>query len=139
MLKTAIVFGNKYSGHENMALKLINHLGEDITIYSNLNISTHKKLSFTSIAFLKSIFLQKVLISCGSPYGFIAQKFILFCMGSKIIEYVPFPELIEMQDRFFHRYIPIINRLLIKKRILIEDWQREHSAVSDVFILKNIL
>lgn len=139
VLDAAIIFGNQRSGHEAMALKMVSALGCECPIYSCFKDKRHLPLNFFTVSFLLSLRKRTVLISVGSPYGFILQKLILFSLGVKLIEYTPFPELPEMQDRRHHRFVPLLNRVIIRKRILIETWQVSYSAVRCNFVLHNLL
>jgi hypothetical protein len=78
-----------------------------------------------------------VLLINGSPYGHFGLKIVLKCFRFKIIEYTPFPELLEMRDRFYHPLIAHLNRFIVNERILIDDWQVPYSRVKNNSVLRN--
>lgn len=136
---------NEFSGHEKMGLKITQALRQETTILTtssnikksmpnNFNIS---KASFRAV--VKLSFGRDVLLISGSPYGSLLLKICIWVFGGRTTEYTPFPELKAMQDRFHHRFVPIINRITVKKRILIEDWQVPLSSVKNTFVIKNFI
>jgi hypothetical protein len=62
-------------------------------------------------------------------------KLLFFCL----IDYVPFPELKEMQDRFHHQFMPFFNKFFIDKRVLIDDWQTDFNPIKKCIVIKNII
>jgi hypothetical protein len=80
-----------------------------------------------------------IVIIAGSPYGFLLEKVLIKLLLFELIDYVPVPELKVIQDRFHHRLMPILNKIVINKRVLIDDWQIKYSAVKNCVIIKNII
>ena len=132
-----------FSGHEKMALQILNNLNLPKRVFclkaetylklsEKLNVSEIKVLDFPRLFYKK-----KVLLISGSPYGLPHLKLSLWLLRSEVIEYTPFPELNCMRDRLHHHIMPFINKVTIRKRILIDDWQQSYSAVKDVIIVRN--
>jgi hypothetical protein len=82
-------------------------------------------------------FENKIIMINGSPFGHMPLKVFLFMLGYNIYEYTPFPELPEMMDRWHHRISCHLNKLVIRKRILIDEWQVRYSKVSSNLVLNN--
>ena len=138
-----IIFFKTFSGHEKMALQILDNLKIPVRAfclerapYNDLN----KGLNVTKVS-LKDLprlfFNKKVLLVNGSPYGFPHIKIFLWLLGSSVIEYTPFPELTCMRDKLHHYIMPTLNKITVRKRILIDEWQRPYSAVNDVIIVRN--
>ena len=140
-----IFYADEFSGHEKMALKITQALHLEKTIVTtsykvkNFMPSSLSIIRMNTIKIVISSIKRDVLLILGSPYGGILLKICIWAVGGKIIEYTPFPELKSMRDRFHHRFVPLINKITIKKRILIEDWQIPLSAVKDIFVIKNLI
>ena len=145
-----IIKSDVISGHEKMAIKLIALLQRkpdlilvnesaryQIKVDQSLVGFSWKKLF--GIRFRVGLVRLPVLIVNGSPYGNLQLKLILFLLGFRVIEYVPFPELTVIQDRFHHRFVPTFNRLTISMRILIDDWQVPLSSVRKVVVVRNLV
>jgi hypothetical protein len=142
-----------FSGHEAMAVKILNVIIRPTLVFSRCHSvvqeihGPHKVLDFgKSFDFIHTLWRCKrkyntksVLIVCGSPYGLLMEKIIIKLLGFKLIDYVPFPELQEMQDRWHHKFVSFINRLLIDERVLIDYWQIQYSAVKSVHIIRNLV
>jgi hypothetical protein len=139
-----------YSGHEKMAFKIFKKSPYKVECILNKKLLNHIELNesylqydniFKLITTLISIRFTKkkvtIVLVAGSPFGFIIEKFILKCLAFNLIEYVPFPELKQMHDRFHHRFVPIINYILINKRVLIDDWQRNENKIQNNVVIKN--
>ena len=125
------------SGHELMFKK---HQPEfeklsQITVVSRSNFSS--RFHFFGKILSKRKKNKNVLLVNGSPYGHAALKIFLFFTGFRITEYCPFPELPEMVDRFYHRFVPKLNRIIVYRRILIDDWQLEYSSVKNSLVIYN--
>lgn len=141
MIDKVIFIGTNFSGHEKMAEKILINLDTNAEIYSRFELTKLKVSKYNSILKLV-LFIRmnsKVFLINGSPYGGLLEKIFLRMKRCCIIEYTPFPELKEMIDRPHHRLMRLLNRICVSKRILIEEWQIEHSAVKSTFILKNII
>lgn len=143
-----------FSGHEKMALRILEEAPAGIQILCILNkaliskftqgneaISYHSRLSLIrSLFYLRIKYSQlSIFLVAGSPYGFIFEKLIMKFFFIEIVEYVPVPELRVIRDRFHHRFMPIINNLLISKRVLIDGWQIPYSSVKRCMVIKNII
>ncbi|OXB20756.1 hypothetical protein B0A80_17670, partial [Flavobacterium tructae] len=141
-----------FSGHEKMALKILEKapykvnciLNEKLIskfTYENQIFGYHNLLVLLK-TLLKIRFRKRhvtIIIIAGSPYGFLLEKILLKMILFKLIDYVPFPELKIMQDRFHHKLIPFFNKLLISERVLIDEWQLKYSAVKKSIVIKNIV
>jgi len=136
---------NEFSGHEKMGLKITQALRQETTILTtspNIKKSMPDNFNIYQVSFrtvIKLSFGRDILLISGSPYGSLFLKICIWIIGGRITEYTPFPELKAMQDRFHHKFVPIINRITVKKRILIEDWQAPLSSVKNIFIIKNLI
>lgn len=141
-----------FSGHERMAIKIFNRIPskkivyissnlENIVIenseivYFNSKFSLYKLLFFNGIKNINS----KIILISGSPFAYPLMKFFIKIFRYYLIEYVPMPELSNMKDKFHHNFIPFINKVLINKRVLIDNWQIKYSSVKNVLIIKNIV
>ena len=147
MKKSLLVIfdSNEFSGHEKMGLKITETLCQEtkiLTTSSNVKKSIPDNFNISQVSFrtiIKLSFRRNVLLISGSPYGSLLLKICIWMVGGRITEYTPFPELKSMQDRIHHRFVPIINRITVKKRILIEDWQVAASSVKNTFVIKNLI
>lgn len=141
-----------FSGHESMATKILNKIPNKKTIFipsklSNLIIENSDVIYFDSkFLLLKLLFFQrfkntstKLLLISGSPFGYPFLKLFIKLFRYYLIEYVPMPELSNMKDKFHHNFMPFINKALINKRILIDNWQINYSSVKNILIIKNIV
>ena len=132
-----------FSGHEKMALQILKNLKfsvkacclEEKSLFDLCRELKVIKIGF--IDFPRLFYNKKVLLVSGSPYAFPVLKIFLWLLRSSVIEYTPFPELKSMRDRVHHYLMPIINKVTIRKRILIDEWQRPYSAVKEVIIVRN--
>jgi len=136
---------SEFSGHEKMGLKITQALRQETTIIttsSNIKKSMPNDLKISQKSYRDIVLLsfrRNVLLISGSPYGSLLLKISIWMFGGRITEYTPFPELRSMQDRLHHRFVPTINRITVKKRILIEDWQVNVSSVKNIFIIRNLI
>jgi hypothetical protein len=148
-----VVFpSNIFSGHEMMAVKILDNIPQrkivflssnlrsiltknSEIVYYNSKISLYKRLLLYSIKNINN----KIFLISGSPFGYPLLKVIIKIFGFYLIEYVPMPELPNMKDKFHHNLMPYINKALINKRVLIDNWQINYSAVKNVLIIKNIV
>jgi hypothetical protein len=141
-----------FSGHEKMALKILEKSPFKISCILNQELVSRFTLNnqvfsyfdfFTLIKILLKIRFHKrkitIVIIAGSPFGFLVEKILIKLLFFKLIDYVPVPELKVIQDRFHHRFMPILNKVVIDKRVLIDDWQIKYSAVKNCVIIKNII
>ena len=124
-----------------MAEKILLNLNTNAEIYSKFNLTKLKVTKYSSLFELLSgiPMNSKVFLINGSPYGGLLEKICLKTKRCCIVEYTPFPELKEMIDRPHHRIMGLLNRVCVAKRILIEEWQIEYSAVKCTFVLRNII
>jgi hypothetical protein len=125
------------SGHELMFKKhqLEFEKLSQITVVSRSNFSSRAQFFRKILSKRKKN--KNVLLVNGSPYGHVALKIFLFLMGFRITEYCPFPELPEMADRFYHRFVPKLNSIIVHRRILIDDWQLKYSSVKNSWVIHN--
>lgn len=141
-----------FSGHEKMALKMLEKAPVDIDCILNEQLRSkfsfkNKSFVYSNIFSLFTILLKvrmrnqsvTILIVAGSPYGFLVEKVLMKLFLFKVVDYVPFPELKVIEDRFHHRFVALFNKLLIDKRIVIDDWQVKYSAVRECLVVKNIV
>lgn len=141
-----------FSGHEKMALKILEKapfkidciLKSELVSKFTLDNNYFSYTNFLSlIKTLIKIRLSKkkvsIVLIAGSPYGFLKEKMLIKFLMFNSIEYVPVPELKVIQDKFHHKLMPTLNRILIDKRVLIDQWQVEYSAVKNCMIIKNIV
>lgn len=141
-----------FSGHEKMAIKILEKSPYRVSCILNEKLVKNFILSndfssynnfFSLIKTLLKIRLTKskvsIVLIAGSPYGFILEKLLIKLMVFELIDYVPVPELKVIQDRFHHRLVPLLNKILINKRLLIDNWQIKYSVVKDCRIIKNII
>lgn len=141
-----------FSGHESMAINILNKMPNKKIIFipsklSNLIIKNSEVIYFDSkFSLLKLLFFQrfkntstKLLLISGSPFAYPFLKLCIKFLIFYLVEYVPMPELSNMRDRFHHILMPFINKALINKRVLIDNWQINHSSVKDVLIIKNLV
>lgn len=151
--KVVFFFPSKvFSGHEKMAIKILDKSPYKVSCVLNekliKNFTSYNNFMPYSNFFslIKTLFIIRfkyhkisVVLIAGSPYGFLIEKVIIKALMFKLIDYVPVPELKIIQDRFYHRLMPLINKILIDKRLLIDDWQLEYSVVKDCKVIKNII
>ena len=151
--KVVFFFPSKvFSGHEKMAIKILDKSPYKVSCVLNekliKNFTSYNNFMPYSNFFslIKTLFIIRfkyhkisVVLIAGSPYGFLIEKVIIKALMFKLIDYVPVPELKIIQDRFYHRLMPLINKILIDKRLLIDDWQLEYSVVKDCKLIKNII
>lgn len=141
-----------FSGHEKMAIRILEKSPYRVSCILNEKLvssftSNNKCLSYYSFFSLIKKLLKirftnykvSIVLIAGSPYGFLIEKVIIKALMFKLIDYVPVPELKIIQDRYHHRLMPLINKILIDKRLLIDDWQLEYSVVKDCKVIKNII
>lgn len=139
-----------FSGHESMAIKILNKTpNKKIILISskldNIIINNSDIRYFDSkFSLLKLLFFNritnsntKLLLILGSPFAYPSLKLFIKILNFYLVEYVPMPELSNMKDRFHHFLMPCINKALVNKRILIDNWQINYSAVKEVLIIKN--
>lgn len=141
-----------FSGHESMAINILNRIpNKKIILIShkldNLIINNSDVIYFDSkFTLLKLLLFQRIINSStklflisGSPFAYPSLKFFIKFLTFYLVEYVPMPELSNMKDRFHHFLMPYINKALINKRVLIDNWQINYSSVKEVLIIKNIV
>lgn len=141
-----------FSGHEKMAIKILEKSPFKVSCILNEKLvssfnSKNKFLSYHSFFSLIMILLRirltknkvSIVLIAGSPYGFLFEKLIIKLFFFKLIDYVPVPELKVIEDKFHHKFMPVLNRMLIDKRLLIDDWQVNYSAVKRYTVIKNII
>jgi hypothetical protein len=148
-----VVFpSNIFSGHESMAVNILNRMPNKKIIFISSNLSkfiikNSEVIYFDSkFSLLKLLFFQrfkntstKLLLISGSPFAYPFLKLLIKLLIFYLVEYVPMPELSNMKDRLHHFLMPFINKALINKRVLIDNWQINHSSVKDVLIIKNLV
>jgi hypothetical protein len=151
----AIIFcfpSKVFSGHEKMAIKIIDNAPVPVHLLINKELlekfnHTNRIKSFNGILNLAIIFLRlrltnrkiKIFLIAGSPLGFIREKLLIKIFFFDLIEYVPVPEMKQIYDRTHHKLMPLINRLLIDTRILIDYWQIEYSSVKKCLVIRNLI
>ncbi len=141
-----------FSGHERMAIKILERIPSNKIIYissklENLIIENSELVYFTSkFSLIKSLFFNgiknnnsKIFLISGSPFAYPFLKLCIKLFRYYLIEYVPMPELPNMKDKFHHNFMPFINKVLINKRVLIDNWQIKYSSVKNVLVIKNIV
>ena len=140
-----------FSGHEMMAIKITSHFKSRILFLSRVSLALHVDeklvLRFGGIAsfFIKLIRLRvfnrvnTIFFVSGSPYGYLIHKLLMRVMGYQVLEYTPMPELEIMRDKKYHVVMGIVNRVLIDKRVLIDDWQVGMSSVDKVIVVRNFV
>lgn len=126
-----------------MALKILSNLSSSMQVFcldEKICFELLREIDVSKISvkdFPRFFYKKKVLLISGSPYGFPQLKIFLWLLRSHVIEYTPFPELTCMRDRVHHHLMPTVNKITIRKRILIDEWQRPYSAVKEVIIVRN--
>lgn len=141
-----------FSGHEKMALKILELFPDRTECILNKELVAkftlrNKVYSYVSLMELMKILFEirfqrrkvTIIIVAGSPYGFLLEKLAIKLLGFSLIDYVPVPELKVIQDRFYHRLMPIFNKIVVDKRVLIDNWQIQYSAVKKCTVIKNII
>jgi hypothetical protein len=141
-----------FSGHEKMAIKILEKSPYEVSCILNEKLvsnftSNNQYLSYSNFLSLIKTLIKiriknnkvSVILIAGSPYGFLLEKIFIKILFFSLIDYVPVPELKIIQDRFYHKLMPFLNRLLIDKRLLIDDWQKKYSTVKKNIVIKNII
>ncbi|URM37353.1 hypothetical protein [Flavobacterium anhuiense] len=141
-----------FSGHEKMALKILEKLPKNVDCILNSKLESKFCLKNNSYLYINLYSLIKtllkirlrnssvtIIIISGSPYGFLIEKVLIKTLLFELIDYVPFPELKIIEDRVHHRFVAFFNKLFVNKRILIDDWQVKYSAVKNCVVVKNIV
>ena len=152
--KTVVFFfaSAVFSGHEKMAIKILEKAPYNVSCILNEKLlkSFNSKNNFMSYNNLFSLIINllrirftnykvSIVLIAGSPYGFLLEKIIVKLFFFKLIDYVPVPELKIIQDKFHHKFMPLINKILIEKRLIIDNWQINFSAVKKYIVIKNII
>ncbi len=141
-----------FSGHEMMAVKILNNIPNRKIIFLSSNLKsvlfenseivhydTNGSLYFKLFLYRIKNITNKVFLISGSPFAYPLLKIIVKIFGFYLIEYVPMPELSNMIDKFHHILMPYINKALVNKRVLIDNWQIKYSSVKNILIIKNIV
>jgi hypothetical protein len=142
-------------GNEKAFIKILNCLSEHakFSVYSNKLIEINlldslDSKSFYHLTFINNFQLYRILfkgrnetwiIVSGSPLGHISIKVFCLIFRIRLIEYTAFSDYDLKFDRLHHHIMPIINKLALHARILIDEWQIDNSVVKRNYIIKNIV
>ena len=137
------IIGENPSGHELMLRRIIEVLTQEKTVlnvyrFSNrLNIDGLEIKNGKLFDFIRSIRKDRnTVIVSGSPYAGIIYRLYCFIFIKQVWEYVPFDENIVTRDRVWHILLALINKKIIKRRIICI--KQGKSWIENTFVINNI-